>query len=177
MLLDEERTAKPDRLIPLKDSIPPDRSINVLGDSVCVRPDLSKVGETRSSMNTQKDHLENLILIFSVLVTSSHEKKRLTLENYNCGIGFASKGSVPDGMVVDDQGFPRGIFEVKDNTMTPTEATRQGIAEAYNVALGHLKLGVSYSDVMVPIVGSNGYLMEAIVPSGCAAAQSPGLNG
>ena len=111
-------------------------------------------------MSPQKDHLENLILIFSGLVTSSGEKKRLTLENYNCGIGFASKGSVPDGMVVDDQGFPRGIFEVKDNTMTPTEATRQGIAEAYNVALGHLKLGVSYSDVMVPIVGSNGYLME-----------------
>ena len=108
---------------------------------------------------SQSHHPERLITICDGLITSTGSKPDLTLGSYGCGEGFASTGSIPGGIVVKDN-IPRGIFEIKDNTSTPAEATRQGIAEAFNLALMQLHIGVRYSDVMIPVIGSNGYLME-----------------
>lgn len=46
-----------------------------------------------------------------------------------------------------------------ENTLTPADSLRQGACEASNVALAQLSLGVDADDIVVPVVGSNGYLM------------------
>jgi hypothetical protein len=52
-------------------------------------------------------------------------------------MGFASSVSIPDVMYVI-HGVARGLFEMKNNTSTPAEATRQAISEAFNLAIAQL---------------------------------------
>jgi hypothetical protein len=73
-------------------------------------------------------------------------------------MGLVTEISVPDGVFVVN-GVARAIVEIKDNTMTPAEATRQAIAEAVNMAIAQLKARVSSSDIIIPMIGSNGYLI------------------
>eukprot|EP01038_Epipyxis_sp_PR26KG_P007171 gene7171-9776_t len=124
------------------------------------RLDLSKVSETRNGeKNTQKDHLDKLIQISTGLITSTWSEANCALSDYKCDVGFASNTSVADGINVV-VGIARGIFEMKYNSATPAEATRQGISEAFNLAVAQLQLNISYMDVMIPRTGSNGYLIE-----------------
>jgi len=169
---DEGRNAKPALLIPSTSDFQSNdifkAFVHTLEDSVSVQCDLGKVSETKGAKTTQRDHLEKLIAISKGLVTSTGDKPNATLESYGCGRGFASSSSVPDGVnevetTINDEciKFARGIFEMKDNTSTPAEATRQGISEAFNLAITQLvDHKIKHSDIMIPIVGSNGYLIE-----------------
>ena len=166
LIQSEERTIKLSMLIPNKNEEEfisveeKERYISILRDSITVRLDLSKVSETKGDQkSTQKDHLDKLIQISNGLITSTVAKANYNLSNYKCDIGFASGTSVPDGINIVD-GIARGIIEIKDNTSTPAEATRHGISEAFNLAIAQLKLNINYMDVMIPIIGSNGYLIE-----------------
>lgn len=163
LYIEEKRNfADPMSLIPKMDTLDKiilQRYVSILRDSVCIRSDLSKVSETKSDKNIQQDHLEMFLSIIKGLVTSTKEKEKFNLEYYRCNDGFVSNKSIPDAVnVIKD--IPRGIIEAKDNTSAPAEATRQGIAEAFNLAINQLRNNVKYSDVMIPVIGTNGYLME-----------------
>jgi hypothetical protein len=73
---------------------------------------------------------------------------------------LSSESSIPNGYFRDRHGYLRGIFEVKHGTDIPVEALRQGASEASNIALMQLNLGVNIDQIMVPVVGSNGHLMQ-----------------
>ena len=157
------RIGKPYDLIPVNsfDKTELQNVVNILKDCITVKTDLGCVHETGSTgaETIQKDHLEKIIVLSSGLVTTTGKKSNRTLASYNCHDGFASQRSIPDGVnVIDEEA--RGIFEVKANTAAPCDATRQAISEAYNLAIRQLRLGIKYTDIMIPIVGSNGYLME-----------------
>jgi hypothetical protein len=131
--------------------------------------DLSKVAETSryahesqvgKNLAVQLNHLDALIAICELnLYTTTTSKSGSALKDLNCSCGLASESSMPDGYFRDGQGYIRGIFEVKHGTDTPAEALRQGASEA-NVALMQLNRGVNIHQIMVPVVGSNGHLMQ-----------------
>lgn len=139
-----------------------------LGRSVCVYNDLSKVGEqvpgqsgvsVNKTLTIQAHHLDVLRDLTDDHVLRTTTKVKISLSVLGCSDGFASKMSSPDGYYsVDDT--VRGIIEVKHNTDTPAEALRQGASEATNVALSLLKKGVCSDDICVPVIGSNGYLIQ-----------------
>jgi hypothetical protein len=94
------------------------------------------------------------------LKTTTATKKDCTLVDYDCGIGLATAQSVADGYFQTVDGVLRGIWEVKHGTDTPAEGLRQGAPEASNIALHHLALGVDSDDILVPVIASNGYLIQ-----------------
>lgn len=133
---------------------------------ILVHNDLSKVSETMASegnigkgRSVHDHHLHTIgdIPIFKDILRTP---TRSTLTDLECSVGVASGASVPDGIFKDADGICRGILEVKHNTDTPAEAVRQGASEGTNVAMSHLARGVHVDDVLVPVVGSNGYLMQ-----------------
>eukprot|EP01035_Chromulina_nebulosa_P046836 gene46836-63456_t len=76
-------------------------------------------------------------------------------------MGVASEGSIPDGYLKDYEMKARGIFEVTHDTDAPAEeGIRQGASAASNVALFQLQYGVRVDDIVIPVIGSNGYLMQ-----------------
>ncbi len=162
MLLQNNRVIKPSILVPNILDVFDKASIckwtHYLSDSIAINSDLSKVSETKGERTTQKLHLEKLVEIIPGMKTSTGDKHNSTLHYYGCNYGFASSNSVPDGIIINK--LARGIYEVKDNTLTPAVATRQGISEATNLANRQLQVGVKFDDIMIPIVGSNGYLIE-----------------
>lgn len=96
----------------------------------------------------------------NLCTTTTSSKSASALKDLNCSSGLASKSSIPDGYFRDRDGYIRGIFEVNHGTDIPAEALRQGASEASNVALMQLNLGVNVDQIMVPVVGSNGHLMQ-----------------
>jgi hypothetical protein len=94
------------------------------------------------------------------LCTTSVTKTGCQLKDLKCSYGLASELSIPDGFFRDHHNNVRGIFEVKHGAATPADALRQGISEASNVALMQLGLGVNVDHIMVPVVGSNGHLIQ-----------------
>lgn len=133
---------------------------------ILVHNDLSKVSETKASegslgknRSVQNHHLDGIrdIPIFKDILRTS---TRSSLTDLQCPVGVASGASVPDGIFKDADGICRGILEVKHNTDTPAEAVRQGASEGTNVAMSHLARSVHVDNVLVPVVGSNGYLMQ-----------------
>ena len=136
----------------------------VLFSSVSYRHDYSIVSETKGPDSTQSFHLELQKGIFRKRLTTSTRSdcssvsKRLS--DVKCGIGPSRSTSTPDGIYMDDNEIARGIVEIKDNTFAPAEGLRQGAAEATNVALHHISLGVPWDKVAVPNVGMSGYLIQ-----------------
>mmetsp|Transcript_27390 Transcript_27390/g.46284 ORF Transcript_27390/g.46284 Transcript_27390/m.46284 type:complete len:452 (-) Transcript_27390:201-1556(-) len=129
--------------------------------------DLSKVSEEprkELSRSVQSHHLDRLagMQIFEHHCMTS-TVTALSMLSMNCPFGFASGLSSPDGVGTDDQGFVRMVFEVKHNVSTPAVALRQAISEGTNVAWAQLRGGVKWSDIYVPLVGGNGYLMQFAV--------------
>ena len=142
----------------------------ILMRSLVVYNDLSKVAETSGyahesqvgkDLAVQPNHLDALISICELnLCTTTTSKSGYALKDLNCSYGLASESSIPNGYFRDRQRRIRGIFEVKHGTDIPAEALRQGASEASNVALMQLNLGVNVDQIMVPVVGSNGHLMQ-----------------
>jgi len=141
-----------------------------LAKTIAVHNDLSKVSETKVAVSSvgkdrtvQTHHLNLMRDILSYgkvkLVTSTNSSGP-TLKQLDCSVGIANSGSIPDGTLEDEKANPSGIVEVKHNTDTPAEGLRQGAAEGTNLAVTQLSRGVDADDVVVPIVGSNGYLMQ-----------------
>ena len=142
----------------------------ILLRSLVVYNDLSKVAKTSRSAHesqvgkdlaVQSNHLDALISICELnLFTTTTSKSGSALKDLNCSYGLASESSTPAGYFRDRRGYIRGIFEVKHGTDIPAEALRQGVSEASNVALMQLNLGVNVDQIMVPVVGSNGHLIQ-----------------
>lgn len=137
---------------------------------VVVYNDLSKVAETSTSikssrlgrnMNIQNHHLDIIMTFVPQLKTTTISNSRGRLSDNNCSLGIANESSVPDGYFKDSEmNARRGIFEVRHGTDAPAEGIRQGAASASNVALCQFQHGVNVEDIVVPIIGSNGYLMQ-----------------
>ena len=136
---------------------------------VVVYNDLSKVAETSTSikssrlgrnMNIQNHHLDIIMTFVPQLKTTTISNSRGRLSDNNCSLGIANESSVPDGYFKDSEMNARGIFEVRHSTDAPAEGIRQGAASASNVALCQFQHGVNVEDIVVPIIGSNGYLMQ-----------------
>ena len=141
--------------------------------SVIVHNDLSIAHETMKAIRRsdysigkdrtiQSDHLDYLASAFqSRLRTSTNSNNASkSLAKRNCEDGVVRGTSIPDGFFEDIDGIMKGIFEVKHGTDTPADAIRQGAAEASNLAVAQLKHGVDVDDIVIPVVGSNGYLMQ-----------------
>ena len=161
LMLNDGRSVSPSSLVPNLDRISKgdlQRFMNYLRDSVVVKTDMSRVGETKELRNTQKDHLGVLTHVSLQLKTSTNDNG-FNLSKLESEKGFASPLSVPDAANVIN-GVGRSVVEIKDNTSAPAEATRQAIAEAFNLAIRQLDLGWPYTDIVIPIIGSNGYLIE-----------------
>ena len=143
---------------------------HALVQSITVYNDLSKVPETTKGtmrgngkeLTVQRHHLEKLKMLFTLTseLRTSTDDKQCSLDKMQCPTGIVTSGSIPDGHFVDSQGHVRGIVEVKHNTDAPAESLRQGATEATNVAMSQLALGVNVDDVVIPVIGSNGYLMQ-----------------
>ena len=139
-----------------------------LAQTIIVYNDLSKVSETRSLSSSalgkdrtvQSHHLDAMKMLFNDQLQTSTNRSGHTLQELGCPHGIATSISTPDGHFKDAQCHARGIIEVKHNTDTPAECLRQGAAAATNLALAQVTFGVSVDDIVVPVVGSNGYLMQ-----------------
>jgi hypothetical protein len=138
----------------------------ILLKSIVTYNDLSNVAETSSKVSSsalgrnlfvQSHHLSVIANIFKDNMIGAGNQ---TLSDMNCGFGITTSASQPDGYFKDNNGIIRGIIEVKGNTDTPVEALRQAATEASNVALSQLCAGVHVNNILVPIIGSNGYLMQ-----------------
>mmetsp|Transcript_5093 Transcript_5093/g.7105 ORF Transcript_5093/g.7105 Transcript_5093/m.7105 type:complete len:541 (+) Transcript_5093:788-2410(+) len=140
-----------------------------LKQTIIVYNDLSKVAETSISVKTsclgrnlsiQNHHLDMIMAFVPQLQSTTLSKAGGKLMDKNCSIGIASEGSIPDGYLKDSEMNVRGVFEVTNGTDAPAEGIRQGASSASNVALCQLQHGVKVDDVVVPVISSNGYLMQ-----------------
>ena len=134
--------------------------------TVIVYNDLSKVAETSVSakasslgrnLNIQNHHLDMIKTFVPNLKTTTLLNAGERLVDNNCSVGFASERSIPGGYLKDHEMNVRGIF---DGTDAPAEGIRQGASSASNVALFQLQYGVRVDDIVIPVIGSNGYLMQ-----------------
>ena len=127
--------------------------------------DLSKVSEESKgnvTRSVQTNHLDIFKQIFSFNLQTSTGLSTMSMESLNCALGVASAKSSPDG-VGGDGHYARMIWEVKHNISTPAVALRQAISEGTNVGWALLRSGVKWSDVYVPLIGGNGYLIQFAV--------------
>ena len=138
-----------------------------LFDAICTRVDMSVVSEVPRPIgdSVQVNHLDKISTYFKdFFISSTTSKKQLTLAKMGCNDGCASSLSVSDGYFKEtfsaEQSIVRGIWEVKDNTLTPSEGLRQAISEGTNVTVSHLRHGIPWDQVMVPLVSSNGHLIQ-----------------
>lgn len=149
-----------------------------LFDSLCTRVDMSVVSEKGSTIHDttiQFDHLDKFTTFFNgILLSTTTSKKDLTLADLSCVEGCVSPRSVCDGYLIAGSEIIgskpiRGIFEVNDNILTPSEGLRKAFSAGTNVAISLLRLGVPWDQIKVPLVSSNGYLMQF----GCIALLEP----
>ena len=143
-----------------------------LGTTITINNDLSKVSKTKANYaaaaigkdrTVQQHHLDvikQLIFPSSMETSTGGKCSKATLADLSCSTGIAGKDSVPDGCLVDINEEPRGIYAVKHGTDAPAECLRKGSAEASNIAFHQLKRGVTIDDIVVPVIGSNGYLIQ-----------------
>jgi hypothetical protein len=131
--------------------------------------DLSKIHETTRGvgisnvgrdLSVQGNHLDKILLLFHGFKSSTRGNAIGTLSELGCGWGIATGASIPDGYIHDEKNIPRVIWEMKDGAVAPSDSMRQGIVEATHFAIRHLSLGVSIDDIVVPVVSSNGYLLQ-----------------
>lgn len=148
-----------DEAVPLAEVV---KLAGKLAGAVVVYNDLSKVSETKSCdsdlgrcLTVDIDHLAVLGAFLSGLSTVKQ-----TLKVRNCCIGAVTPTTTPDGVFQDKKGVPRGIFEAKNGTNSPSEGMRQAVPEATNLAVHQLGLGVAAKDIVIPVVASNGYLLQ-----------------
>jgi hypothetical protein len=128
--------------------------------------DLSKVSEeSKGSVqrNVQTHHLDIFKQIFAPNFETSTGISTMSMESLNCALGVASAKSSPDGVGTDDGHCARMIWEVKHNISTPAVALRQAISEGTNVGWAQLRSGVKWSNIYVPLIGGNGYLIQFAV--------------
>lgn len=65
------------------------------------------------------------------------------------------------GMAHNNEILALGVWENKGTESSPTCAQRQaGFAYGYNIAMGHLEIGIEAEDVLVPIVICTGNLIQ-----------------
>ena len=107
-------------------------------------------------------HLAKLAPLFNKKLVVSNNRADLTMKSLRCETGFASENSVCDAIFKDADNLARGVIEAKESTCSPVEAVRQGISEASNMACHQLKIGVSAAEIVVPIVGTTGVLMQFV---------------
>jgi len=137
------------------------RTITVYNDLSEISEIISGVSATGKNLTVRDHHLHELKSMFkTILQTSSKE----TLENLDCGFGIVTPKSVPGGYFFShfDGGKKqlRGIIEGKKSSQTPVEGLRRGAAEASNIAASQLSYGINANDIVVPVIGSNGYLIQ-----------------
>ena len=139
--------------------------------------DMSKVSATSTSTSTstssalgrdqtvQDKFLEGLKMVFGKQLLVTKKSGNYRLSGYGCGKGPASEESTPDAYLFDSTDSTkcvRGIIEVKHSTDSPHVPLRQGISEAINVAIMQLEeKNAKWDEVMVFVIGSNGYLLQA----------------
>lgn len=144
-----------------------------LRNTLMITIDMTKISETPASnnpFNIQEKHLDKIakLQLFLETSTSFSVVKDLgvsrgnvqTLAEMGCTGGVATLASVPDGRFVDGDGNTRGIAEVKHSTNAPVESLRQASIEGTNIAYMLHDRGTPALDVMVPIVSSNGMLVQ-----------------
>ena len=119
----EDRKSTATQLFQPNDTLLSSKEVSYLNqflfDITLCNYDLSKVSEEvkkDSYRNVQECHLDKLI----AFISSRHSAKRpskntVSMSALNCSFGFASEGSMPDGVVKDGDGFVRMVFEVKHN--------------------------------------------------------------
>lgn len=136
-----------------------------LAKTVISYNDLSQVCETKGrdhdlgrELTIHHHHLEPMTHVFPALKTTTTDAA--DLEAIDSSFGMATKATMPDGYVVDKQGIPRLIWEAASGSSTPSESMRKGLAEATNVAMTQLRRGVNHENIAVPVVSSNGYLLQ-----------------
>jgi len=126
--------------------------------------DFSKVSEEPKKnplRNVQSHHLDRFKVEFrdQIMTSTGSNNNAMSMASMKCSFGFASGQSSPDGVGTDGN-FVRMILEVKHNVSTPAVALRQAISEGTNVAWTQLRSGVKWSDIYVPLIGGNGYLIQ-----------------
>jgi hypothetical protein len=144
------------------------RSITVYNDLSAV-PETSKGSRYGKSLGVRSDHLSFLQQVFDRNIKLNHSAlPPFSFRNLNCPVGFVFDQTVPDAVLMSsgDPGLglglrlPLGLVEVSGSSNAPDEALRQGFAEASNVVVSLLSKGVKYDDIMVPVIASNGKLMQ-----------------
>jgi hypothetical protein len=128
--------------------------------------DLSKVSEeSKGSVqrNVQTHHLDIFKKIYPRNFETITGISNMTMKYLKCDLGVASAGSSPNGVGIDEDKCTRMIWEVKHNTSTPAVALRQAISEGTNVGWALLRSGVKWSNIYVPLIGGNGYLIQFAV--------------
>jgi hypothetical protein len=150
--------------------------------TLCLQ-DLSIVHETKGAgLRVQHDHLDRLGDCLTCLATTTDGKNERTLQAVGCGVGVATPQSAADGYLygksmqvppsgaaaappsaADSDRIVRGVWEVKHSTDSPEESLRQAFSESTNIALAHVRAGVPAREVCVPIVSSNGRLIQFAV--------------
>ena len=145
--------------------------------------DLSFVHETKVSpslkLNVQSGHLVKVASSLNgdspYLRTTTPPEEKSSLKELGCEDGIASSQSTPDGyflslsMLAPPFGeggggalsrMICGVWEVKHSTDSPEESLRQAFSESTNIALTHARAGVPARDVCIPVVSSNGRLIQ-----------------
>jgi hypothetical protein len=162
--------------------------ISTLREATLSCVDLSIVHETKVSslkLNVQSGHLVKVASSLNgsstCLHTTTKPEQALSLEMLGCKDGIASPASTPDGYFLSDlsalappfgavggaalggSAISRlvcGVWEVKHSTDSPEVSLPQAFSESTNIALSHARAGVPARDVCVPVVSSNGRLIQ-----------------
>ena len=121
--------------------------------------DMSKISEMTKPRGVQAIHLDSLVLALRPYLKST-TTIRATLESLGCGEGMATATSVCDGYWKDSNDIIRGVLECKNSVSHPADGARQGVAEAVNVAIHQLRIGVCRQRVLIPITSTTGSLMQ-----------------
>lgn len=147
-----------------------------LSSSILTHVDLSIVHEKKKSvdtlLNVQWGHLMKVATLLNrssaFLHVNNSPNTSYSLKDLFCEEGIANPGSVPDSFFFRQipnsrsqlPGIPCGLWEVKHSTDSPDVSLRQAFSESTNIAMSHIRAGVAARDVCVPIVSSNGRLIQ-----------------
>jgi hypothetical protein len=136
---------------------------------VTINIDISKVSETSKKQYTgrlvQTCHLNSIASFLKNssgywLKTTTVNKIGMTLGNLECGYGVASASSMPDAYMMAGAALVAGVGEAKNGSSSVSEAIRQAVAIATNIAIMRLNRGESWDDIIVPVFGCNGHLIQ-----------------
>jgi hypothetical protein len=134
-----------------------------LRNILAMNVDGSIIHETgKYSYTVQKNHLNKLINIFpSASLCTTTDNNRITMDSLGCSDGLVKGKSRPDSYFMSKKNsLVIGSFEVKDNNYAPIDCLRQSFAYATNFAFELVKAGVPAKDILIPLIGSNGHLMQ-----------------